>query len=384
MQCILELVIFGLLVILARVWLKNTSERAILEDEVAYQEREITQLEKLVKQGRRYAEREVNRLHVVVNRRQEAISLRTAQIEHNQAALRDAGELQQQTENEIDALLAEVEEKNIYIKQLTERYNTASEERQVAASLNWAMGREVEELQQTVRQLQNCTQRAIHQKSICEARQAAVIKALQEHIKTAARLGAEQEAKIRLLVEQVAAKEAEKEEVAGLAEELTMKSQAAYDAQRRAYKKYVQNMKTKWAAAWEWATEERRKLRAEADLKDVEGADASFVSMANLYDQEVDEDAGMGDMSICSVLENVVDLGPPIERAKLGWVPSPSKTLAGRRLVRKIALSANPPDSPFAFATNAVRFAAANVDHTKDRSAKRMKVDCAGTEYTEQ
>ncbi|KAJ6491589.1 hypothetical protein DFH09DRAFT_1104950 [Mycena vulgaris] len=366
-----EIVTFAVLVILILMWAPSASEHAVLQDEIAYQEGEIVRLEGLVKERRCNAslKEQIHRL--------------TAKIEYLEAELQDA---QGTAEADIDSL---VEEHNIRIQELTARYNTECEEREVAASMNWAVEREVEELQQMIQELRKCTQNAFQQSSICERRQAAVITALQGHIKTAARLGAEQEANIRDLVEQVAAKENEKEEVAVLAEEIAMQSEAACEAQRKVHRRYIKDIKKKWAVAWNWASDERRELRARLeDLKEVDRRDNPFISTPNpLVDREDDENAdeGMTDMLICT--EDSLNSNPLVEEASLKsqppkstslhWVPSPSKTLAGRRVVRKMALSANPLDSPFVFATNSVRFAPADVKYEKDRSAKRVKVDRA-------
>jgi hypothetical protein len=205
-------------------------------------------------------------------------------------------------------------------------------------------------------------------------RQAAVIKTLQRRIKTAARLSAEQETKIRCLEEKIATKEKEKEEVVMVAEQLVMKTEAALDAQRRESKRYVKSLKKKWAVAWGEVREMRSRL---GELREVDNPDNSFISVGHLFEREVDD--WVEDMSMCSVVEGKPSLVSPTNDTtprpqRLPWVASPSK-LAGRCLVCKIALSTNAPDSPFAFATSAVQFAPVETKYTKDRSAKRVKVD---------
>ncbi|KAJ7485147.1 hypothetical protein B0H11DRAFT_2279405 [Mycena galericulata] len=353
----------------------------ILEDEITYQDTEIARLEKLVKTR-----------HADVHRYQADVSRLTMEAHCLKTALRGTAELVEATEladAALEALSSHVEAQTAWMTELTAQYNAECTERAVAASMNWAMEREIEELQQTVKELRECSQGVGRQRSICEARQTAVIKTLKEHVKTAARWGTEKETRIHLMEEQIAAKEREKEEVARIAEELAVGYQAAYDAQRRRSKQYVKDMKTKWAAAWEWASEERRELRSR--LGELVDADDSFVSMANLFADSNDENDNLNEelanMSICSVIESAVQPSPlctvekriPIPQARPApWVPSPSKILAGRCFVSKMALSANPPNSPFAFATNSVKFAPADIKCTKDRSAKRVKLDREG------
>ncbi|KAJ7485152.1 hypothetical protein B0H11DRAFT_2279410 [Mycena galericulata] len=208
------LVALALLSLFAQVSPPGGSAHTILEDKIAYQETEIARLEKLVKTR-----------HADVHRYQADVARLTTEAHCLKTALRGTAEL------------------------ATAQYNAESTERAVAASMNWAMEREIEELQHTVKELRECSQGVGRQRSICEARQTAVIKTLKEHIKTAARWGTEKETRIHLMEEQIAAKEREKEEVVRIAEELAVKYQAAYDAQRRRSKLYIKDIQTKWATA---------------------------------------------------------------------------------------------------------------------------------------
>ncbi|KAJ7912502.1 hypothetical protein B0H13DRAFT_1874741 [Mycena leptocephala] len=391
MQSIIpSLVTLALVVVLILVLRAKTSVCTILEDETVYQESEICRLEKLVKKSRsRYVlglEEETRWLHALVNHHQGDVAYLTAEVQRLQEVLRGTVKLQEVADlagNKIEALSVQVEElsceveaQNACIQDLTARYNKECTERAVVAAMNWAAEKENEELQQTIKELRRSSE--AHQDSVCEVRQAAVIKTLQRRIKTAARLSAEQETKIRCLEKEIATKEKEKEEVVMLAEQLVMKTEAALNVQRRESKRYVKNLKKKWAVAWGWAAGEVREMRSRlGELREVDNPDDSFVSVRHLFEREVDD--RVEDMSMCSVVEGKPSLVSPTNDTtprpqRLPWVASPSK-LAGRRLVRKIALSANALDSPFAFATNAVQFAPVETKYTKDRSAKRVKVD---------
>jgi hypothetical protein len=265
MQPIIPSLATLILVILILVLRAKTSVCTILEDEIVYQESEICRLEKLVKKSRsRYVlglEEEARRLHALVNQHQGDVAYLTTQVQRLQEVLRRTVKLQEVADlagNKIEALSvqveelsSEVEEQNACIQDLTARYNKECTERAVVAAMNWAAEKENEELQQTIKELRRSSEGgATHQDSVCEVRQAAVIKTLQRRIKTAARLSAEQETKIRCLEEEIATKEKEKEEVVMLAEQLVMKTEAALDAQRRESKRYVKSLKKKWAVAW--------------------------------------------------------------------------------------------------------------------------------------
>ncbi|KAJ7117889.1 hypothetical protein C8R43DRAFT_960554 [Mycena crocata] len=385
LPCLLALVI--LFAFLAAAWFPGSSELKTLNDEIAYQQTEITQLEKLVKKRRPFEE-EVERLYTVAYHYQENAVDLAAEVD----LLADRQtQVEDMAKSKIKALSAELEDQKTYTQQLTARYDAECGESAMVKAMNWALEREVEELRKIVADLQRTAQDTEKQKSILEAGQMAVIKTLKEHVKTAAKRSIDQETRIRLLTEQVAEKEKENEEVAILAEELAIQSQAACDTQRRRNKEYVGNMKKKWAVAWNWAADEMEEMKARLGELASGGQDDSFISMADLFDEDetAQEEMEEVDMSICSVLQDVAELSPaspqrPVKPTTLPWVPSPSKTLAGRLLVRKIALSANPPDSPFAFATNSVRFAPADGKYTKDRSAKRVKVDRAMKEEGEE
>ncbi|KAJ6558151.1 hypothetical protein B0H19DRAFT_1070707 [Mycena capillaripes] len=388
-SCSVALALFLLLVLMLLA--KGTSVCTILEDEVAYQESEICRLEKLVKKSHSLAglEEECRHLRSLVSRHQGDVAYMKSKVKRLQEALRgtkDLHDVAELAEIRLEELSAQVEEQKACIQDLRARYHAERTERAVADTMNWAMEKEREELQQTIKDLRKTSQDAVHQSSVCEVRQAAVIKTMQHHIKTAARLSVEQETKIRRLEEQISAAEDEKNEVVLLAE-IVMKAETAVNDQKSENRRNIKNLKKKWAAAWELVAGEMREMRSRlGELKEVADPDASFVSVVHLFegrDNEEDVDDEMADMSMCSVLHDMKTnpMTPTNARAprlpRLPWVISPSK-LANRRLVRKISLSANPPDSPFAFATNAVQFAPTETKYTKDRSAKRVKVDRMG------
>ncbi|KAJ6541838.1 hypothetical protein B0H19DRAFT_326431 [Mycena capillaripes] len=84
-------------------------------------------------------------------------------------------------------------------------------------------------------------------------------------------------------------------------------------------------------------------------------------------------------MSVCSVLHEVnPSLPSPTKDATLrppsyhGLHPLPDWP-ADAWCAR--FPSANPPESPFAFATNTVQFACAETKYKRDRSTKRVKLD---------
>ncbi|KAJ7782706.1 hypothetical protein B0H16DRAFT_465124 [Mycena metata] len=399
--CLLALALFLVIVLGLLLWIE-ISEATIIQDEVAYQESEIIRLEGLVKRKNdistlkhenihlltrvirhtAYLKYEILRLRKVVRRVEEQQRMeRVGESDVDEQTLCD-------TKHE-EALSAHIQQQNTCIdglnariEELEKKHDEEKTERSVAESMKCALGQENVELKQTIAELRQSAQNSTQQR--VEKGQTAVIQTLQNCIKTAARLSAEQTTKIQVLEERIAEKHAEMEEVAILTEEIARRSQEAYDALRRANRHYVKDLKKKWALAWTWAAGEMNDMKMK--LAELTKTEDSVVSIAQIF--EVDEEAdGTQDMSMCSVQQEEIGRRYPpnpvkhkepqqslVTSIKLPWIASPSK-LATRPLVRKIALSANPPDSPFAFATNSVQFAPGETKMSRDRAVKRLKMD---------
>ncbi|KAJ7152983.1 hypothetical protein C8R46DRAFT_1042595 [Mycena filopes] len=102
------------------------------------------------------------------------------------------------------------------IEELEKKHDTERTERTVAESMKWALEQENAELRQ-------CSRSTREQRSVVERGQEGAIQTLQECIKTAARLSAEQATRVQVLEERVTEKDGETDEVAKLAEELATK-----------------------------------------------------------------------------------------------------------------------------------------------------------------
>ncbi|KAJ7039057.1 hypothetical protein C8F04DRAFT_1392531 [Mycena alexandri] len=291
--CLLALT-FHLVLVLGLLFWIEISEAIILQDEVAYQESEISRLEALVKRKNYILTLEHDNILLlareIVRGKSSRVWRGVTESDIDDGTICE-GEGYTTTEHE-DALSAEIQQQNTCIEQLNARIEELEKKhdeektgRTVTESMKWALEEENDELKQTIAELRRSTQNTTQQRSVVEKGQAAAIQTLQNCIKTAARLSAEQTTRIQVLEERIAEKDAETEEVA-------MRRTTAL---RRANRHYVKDLKKKWA------------------LGELTKVDDSVVSIAQIFeveergvDDEEEADDGAQDMSMCSVLQEEV------------------------------------------------------------------------------
>ncbi|KAJ7675489.1 hypothetical protein B0H17DRAFT_1207674 [Mycena rosella] len=216
---IFDLALLALLIIVGRAWSQIAAVCTVLEQEIAYQETEFAQLEQLVKEGRHAVaglESEVNRLNIFDAHLRAEFEHLQAEVEHLQAELDERQDAAERASITFDAISVEVHEMTVCIQQLMAKYNSERAERATAASMNWALGREIEELHHTVQEVHQCAHSTIQQRSICE------------------------NLKRQCYLKRVVSLD-------------SLHLSCTCEAQRRASKKYIEDIKTKWAWA-EWAT----------------------------------------------------------------------------------------------------------------------------------
>ncbi|KAJ6617935.1 hypothetical protein B0H10DRAFT_2218107 [Mycena sp. CBHHK59/15] len=336
------------------LWQNGKSDRKVLEDEIAFQDAEIARLGALIrkykilvdtKDRNKYVtgleeeavflDQEIHRLHELIESMHLEAATATSEHEgevaglntkvaHLAAIVQDTGALRmltdkeqllEEAERDIESLSIDVQKQNWVIEQLRARCDTECADRVGAESMTWALKREVEGLKETIVQIRRASsQSAVLQTSICETRQEAVIKKLQEHIKTGARVNAEQEAKIRALEREAAAKEEEKEELVKLAEEAIVKCEDAHEAcqeshrrgraTRKAFRQQVRELRAEWAKVWMWAMGEIEQLRS----KETSLTSSEVDKMEYQIENDEEREEGLVDMSICSVLQTAVTL----------------------------------------------------------------------------